>query len=199
MTTHMSRISQRDGVLLCDHPDHPAGTRYTCDAIEDFITLGRDAAWIKPGTVGLPVVPYEHSTMTSVVIEHDPLENTDMHRMKVKHNRDLGGWVVLDLGYWNPGEGRSSIRQVIWNHMMMLLDARDAEKDPTMMYTKCPRPSHGVAQQARLLARIDPASTYKTVCLFNIVFEKMCTECLMDLGNDRSFGIPAEAENWQNA
>jgi hypothetical protein len=122
-----------------------------------------------------------------------------MHRMKVKHDRDLGGWVTLDLGYWNPGEGRGSIRQVIWNHMMMLLDARDAEKDPNKMYTKCPRPSHGVAQQARLVSKINPNSTYKTVCLFNIVFEKMCTECLMDLGNDRSFGIPAEAENWQDA
>jgi hypothetical protein len=186
VAAHMSRIyTTALGNLKCDHFSHGGSQNESlnCFAIEEFIQLGRDSSWIKPGqTVGLTVVPYEAGTQTAVVIDSDEIA-PEVFPMKVNHATELGSLTTLTLGVWMPGEGRRSIREVVWNAMTVCLDPREST-DRTKIFTRCPNPAHGLREQRLMESKIIPNSTYKSVCVFNMIFEKMCTECLSQLAND---------------
>lgn len=194
---HLPRIrTTSTGNLICDHNTHSTpSTR--CSAIEMFVEEQMDARWIKAGqTVGVTVVPFESRTTTAVRINEGELA-PGVHEMRVFHTREVGSYTHADLGLWMPGEGRKSIRTVIWNYMAGFMDPRDVQ-DRTKIYTHCPNPAHGLFHQRLMDEKTDPATSYKPVCLFNMIFEKMCTECLIALDNATAddYGLPKEAENW---
>lgn len=189
-----------NGVLRCTNVIHNSmdDTAYRCGGIEEVIQADLDAPWIQPGyTVVLEVFAYEANSVTSVKIEDKPIAG-EVYHMRGMHTRDSGGTTSLDLGVWMPGEGRRSIRAAILQTIAGCIDPRDVgSKNHEIIYTKCPNPAHGLREDRLMRAKSqDTRTTYKSLCLFNIVMEKMCSECLWGIKTaaDENFGIPEDID-----
>jgi hypothetical protein len=193
---HAAYVTQtQNGILYCTHAIHDPREppRYYCPSIEHVIDRGEDADWIVPGSqVMFNLFENEPDSITAVWIQEFPIVG-EVYRMISKHTRDSGGTTAIDLGVWMPGEGRRSIRAAMLQTISGLIDPRDVgTKDRTRLYTKCPSLAHGLHED-RLMrekaARTD--TTYKAQCLFNIVMEKMCTECLHGVKelSQKNFGV----------
>lgn len=193
---HLSRIYTNDaGVLTCGFGRHLRPTS-ECEYIETYIQERMDWKHIRPGsTVGLNFICNEPATATAVEIGEKAIA-PEIFEMRVKHTREVGGHTTLKIGTWSPGEGRLSIRQVLGNYLAGCIDPRDVHSPDSVMYTKCPNPAHGLLDQRGINENLKPNTSYKMICLFNIVFESMCTECLRPIAGDKSWGIPDEAKAW---
>ncbi len=198
-TFHGSYVEQLgNGVLVCTHALHSPATsdKYYCGGIEEVIQEDADAEWIKPGmTVVFNTFAHEQDSTTAVKIEDKPIAG-EVYHMWGQHSRDSGGQTLIDLGVWMPSEGRRSIRATLLQAIARCIDPRDVgSRNPEIIYTKCPNPAHGLKEDRLMKERaLDTRTTYKSLCLFNIVMEGMCSECLWgvkDAAND-NFGIPED-------
>jgi hypothetical protein len=195
-------MTQNNGIIECRFASgHPYNKiSQDCPEIEAFIAKGLDAKWIKPGDlVGFNLIPGNSATITFVKIEEEPVVE-GVHRAKIYHFREVGSTTTLQIGVWIPGEGRNSLRAAAMQAIALCIDPRDLGKEKKI-WTKCPNPGHGLYEDRILREQVSPSTDYKTVCLINMVLEKMCTACLVEVSpsvND-SFGLPKEAENWYNA
>jgi hypothetical protein len=199
MTSHVPDVSQNSsGIVVCRSAHHENNLSYACPAIEEVISQGMDAQWIIAGMdIVLSVFPGDPYSLTSVKIDQHPYAG-EVYKMKVQHTRDVGGTTTLNVGVWMPGEGRKSIRASIQQAIALCLDPRDVLNRENKIYTRCPNPAHGLREDRLMKQQLNPKTTYKSICLFNMVLEKMCTECLNNIQgpvND-DYGLPAEAEKW---
>lgn len=180
---HFARIRENENKLLvCDHLSHTIKSDPYCPAIDEFIRRGMDSKWIKANSfVAFFAITNEPSTAS--LVEIGPELGPGFADMRVTHKREVGGHTYMNLGIWNKGEGRYSIRSVMQNMMRHLVDPRDMEQS-NRIYTKCPNPAHTSTQQFSMLSKVIANTSYKSVCLFNMIFEKMCTECLALVSSD---------------
>jgi hypothetical protein len=175
-------IVQQNGYLLCDGEDcstnanHFYGAyHFWCPEIYKTIEGGLDAQLIQPGLrIIVPISVHAPDIWVTVSISSDALPNGSA-LMNMEFQPDLGHMKIHELGYWNPGEGRETIKRVITDLWKSKLDPKE-NWGRIKIQTKCPSRTHGL-QQAVKMKEIT-SSEDRLKCLWNMVFEGACTPCI---------------------
>jgi hypothetical protein len=120
--------------------------------------------------------------------------------MELRHTPDIGRERIVELGFWNPGEGMMSIRTVILDYIRSQLDPREKMGDANEpVYTSCPIRSHPLAHNAVMARKLSPNDpncwNYRSELYWNLVMERACTECLSDAqgGSSNNFGVDPDS------
>lgn len=163
-------IKQVNGQLECVTQGHSTW----CLHIKGFITRGDDASELQPGMeVIVPVIPAGNIWTTVTISEEVIVAGSAL--MQMEHTPDFGKKLIVPLGFWNPGEGRRSIRAVILDKLTSSIDPKEDLGNPRVI-TRCPAGSHTFAAQRKM--DTNQKINWKWACLWNIVMEKACTPCV---------------------
>ncbi len=140
-----------------------------CPHIKDFIGEGLDAQYILPPTnVVVPLFPESGSIYGTVQID-EPMFADGPALQTLVHPPDFGQVIYVPLGFWNPGEGRRSIRNVI----MEWLRSRPIGTNDNKIV--CPSTSHGFHEERRLNQMSENMRWLNAWC---ITMEGACFACV---------------------
>lgn len=168
------------GVITCLLPSHGYEEPTWCEHIEKLIKDGDDSTLISPGlTVRVPIFPSQGVWVEVEIGDGEPFKDMAAS-MRMHYTPDIGRPYQIDLGLWNKGEGRWSMRQVILDRLMAKL-APDEKFDSSPIITRCPSSMHGFKQQLSL--KNPPSVNWKWACLWYIAMEKACLPCV-ELSSD---------------
>lgn len=158
---------------------------YWCDDIKEVIESGNDASWIFPGSeVLVPLAP-TISTFVLVEITNEPTVGSAF-KMRINHTPDFGKQFYVDLGLWNEGEGRISIRSVIIDILRAEFPREDlTSREP--ITAKCPSKMH--APRHMLEIQRNTNLSWKLACLWYMFAEKACLPCYKESANDDDYGV----------
>jgi len=171
------------GYLICREPGHTADNQQGlswCDHILEYISNGKDGETLEPGErIMVPVFPTK-GVYAEVILEDKNHLPGGACPMTLEFTPDIGKPYSVELGYWNPGEGRYSMRAVILDYVQSKSDPRDWEKKPGYPHTRCPNNGHSMESAKRRASYWDE-SIERMFDLWNVVMEKACTACVEEL------------------
>lgn len=176
------QITEVNGELLCHDSEHSGAKPRWCNHIAKLLNEGKDILQASL-SYSVPIFPSQ-DVFVSVRIGSEMYGDSAL--MDMIFVPEIGNIKTIPLGFWNPGEGRITIRSVVIDHLLSQIDPRDvplqnSAKGNEKIYTKCPSSVHNLEAQ-RLLDK-SKGTTWRWVCLWNIVFERACTPC-MEESND---------------
>jgi hypothetical protein len=178
-----------EGFLQCVDPDHQ-GERNWCGHLKAYIESGKDAAILHPDShIQVPIYP-KADIFGYVWIGVDTGDGSAL--MSLNFTPDIGKPYSVQLGFWNPGEGMISIREVILDYIRSRTHPdENFGAGFTPIKTSCPASTHGVHESKIVAEKSAENLQWKWQCLWNMVMEKACTPCLeLTAGaGDGNFGI----------
>lgn len=164
-----------EGYIVCneEHDLDKVDSISWCHHLAHVISEGLDASDIEPGSkLMVPIFPKQHIWI-QVEIEHESYGPA--HKMSFTYLPDYGNEIVVQLGFWCPGEGRLSIRSVILEWLKGQVSPADVD-DEFKIHIKCPSTIHNVHAQNKMDNNKSPEWKWK--CIWYIVLEKACTTCI---------------------
>lgn len=188
MTTVKPTLETKNGYIVCTevHEGHDPGHMW-CSRIQKAINEAVDGELIQPGdNLVIPIFPSQ-DIWVQVLIDEDTIGKSAL--MDMRYTPDLGREVIVQLGFWNPGEGRKSIRSVILDYIKSRVDPKQEFKANAPIVTKCPNGAHSL-KAARILKE-QHTLQWNWQCLWHIVMEKACTPCIEETAaySDDNFGL----------
>lgn len=178
-----SVVGLENGALVCD--GHGSVKMDWCKHIETVVAEGMEVEYLYKGqTLTVPIFPRMDVFVEVQLMQNDEFGQSAL--MRLNYAPDIGRPYHIDLGFWNPGEGMYSIREVIIDYLRSNLSPKEEwVKGP--IRTKCPASVHGL-KEAREMDMIRGSA--KIMCLWNIVMEKACTPCMnLSNGDTNNFGV----------
>jgi len=179
------------GYITCDIHDG----EFYCADIAQLIRDGEDANYIRQNSdVMVPIFP-KNDIWAQVRIgakEYGPAAY-----MTMEYIPDYGTTKTVNLGLWNVGEGRWSIRSVIIDFISSRVDPMEVlDNEDFRIRTRCPSNTHNFRAQTRV--EQNTSRSWKWVCLWNIVMEGACTPCVeLAAGDGGTSSIPDVNSNFR--
>lgn len=175
-----------------DHGDDPALPKKWCKHIKLYIHDGEEAVILHPNHhIQVPIFPTA-DVFGEVWIGEDIGNGAAL--MSLNFTPDIGRPYSVKLGFWNPGEGMVSIREVILDYIRSRTHPyEDFVSDKFSIKTKCPSSVHGIRESRIIEENSVRSMKWRWQCIWNIVMEKACTPCMerSSGGTDDNFGIDA--------
>jgi hypothetical protein len=157
-----------------------------CEHIQTALESGFDASLYRPNMkISIPVFP-SAGVFVEVTLGDTFPEFGPSALMSFIWTPDLGRERIVNLGFWNPGDGAKAIRSVIVDWFRSELDPGEVLSKKGAILTKCPSSTHGFYAERKVDEHSSADLDWKLYCLWNIVLERACTICMAEGSIDPS-------------